>query len=308
MQGARLHASKFTAVYAAALVAATLCGVLLGAALTPASARACAACGCGDPTLTVMGNEQPFAGRLRLALRLRARGDRIDRVHILEGRSDLTLAWTPIDRLTFSLEAPLVYRSVSVAGEPSRGALSFGDVEARVRWFVYRDRALAPRHLIALVGGVSAPTGRASSDDVGLPHDALAGTGVWSPLLGVSYAYFALPFSFFASVVGYARLGTMDGEAPGESLRITTAGQYQATPAVALRWSADLRVDARVRHLAGQREHGTGGTILFTGPDVILSPGADVIVVAGVRIPVVQALAGSHIESVLAELTVAADL
>lgn len=255
-----------------------------------------------------MGSEQPFAGRLRLALDVRVRGDRIDDVHILEGRTDLTVAWSPLDRLTLSLELPLVYRSVSVAGAAARDALSLGDVEARVRWFVYRDSALAPRHLLAIVAGISAPTGRASSDDAGLPHDALAGSGVWSPLLGVSYAHFALPFSFFASVVGYARLGTMDGESPGESLRITTAGQYQATEAVALRWSIDARVDARVRTIDGQREHGTGGTILFTGPDVILSPVTDVVIVAGVRVPVVQALAGSHVETVLVSLTVAADL
>jgi len=290
------------------VVVVVLWGASVGASLFPSRALACAACGCGDPTLTVMGNEQPFAGRLRVALRLRARGDRIDAAHIVEGRSDLAIAWSPLDRLTLSIEAPLLYRSVSIAGASPRDAMSFGDVEARARWFVYRDRALAPRHLIALVGGVAAPTGQASSDDAGLPHDLLPGTGVWSPLLGVSYAFFALPYSFFASVVGYARLGTMDGEAPGESLRVTAAGQYQATEAVALRWSVDTRVDARVRTLEGQREHGTGGTILFTGPDFVLSPSADVVVVAGVRIPVVQALAGSHVESMVAELTVAADL
>lgn len=255
-----------------------------------------------------MGNEQPFAGRLRLALGLQARGDRIDDVHIVEGQSDLTLAWSPIDRLTLSLQVPLVYRSVSVAGERARDAISLGDTELRVRWFVYRDRPLAPRHLLALVGGISMPTGRASSDDAGLPRDALPGTGVWSPLLGVSYAYFALPFSVFVSAVGYARLGTMDGEAPGESLRLTTAGQYQASDAVGLRWTFDVRVDARVRTIEGQREHGTGGTILFTGPDVIVSLVTDVVIVAGLRVPLVQALAGSHVETVLAQLTVAADL
>ena len=285
-----------------------LLGVLLSVTAPPSSARACAACVCGDPTLTVMGSEQPFAGRFRLGLRLRLRGDRIDDVHILEGRSDLTVAWSPLDVLTLSVEAPAVYRSVAIPNARTREALSFGDVEARARWFVYRDRAFAPRHLLALVGGLSMPTGRASSEDAGLPEDALAGTGVWSPLLGVSYSYFARPYSLFASVAGYARLGMANGESPGESLRFTTAAQYQATEAVGLRLSVDGRVDGRARMQGEPREAGTGGTILFAGADVVLSPMTDLIVVAGFRVPVVQALAGSHVETMLGEVTVAADL
>lgn len=41
---------------------------LLVSLLWPGDALACAACGCGDPTLTTMGAEKPYAGRMRLAL------------------------------------------------------------------------------------------------------------------------------------------------------------------------------------------------------------------------------------------------
>jgi hypothetical protein len=287
-----------------------LAGVLGTAVLLgPVSrARACAACASGDPMLTVMGTEQPYAGRLRLAVRGRVRGDRLEDVKVFEGRTDLSLAWSPIPSLSLSAELPLVGRSVSVGGAPRRASFALGDLEARARWFVYRDRGLAPRHLLALVGGVAAPTGETSASDAGLPRDALAGTGVWSPLLGVSYAYFANPFAFFASVAGYLRLGTMDGEAPGESLRGTIAVQHQLVPALALRVAADARLDARVRRIDGQREHGTGGGIAFAGVDAVVSLGGDVVLVASVRVPVVQALEGDHVETALGELALAADL
>jgi hypothetical protein len=289
-------------------LAAALAAAALFVSVKPATARACAACGSGDPTLTVMGTEQPYAGRLRLALRGRVRGDRLDDVKVLEGRTDLSLAWSPLPSLSLSAELPVVARRVSVSGTPRGNPVSFGDAEARMRWFVYRDSALGPRHLLALVGGVAAPTGEASAVDAGLPRDALAGTGVWSPLLGVSYAYFANPFAFFASVAGYLRVGTMDGEAPGESLRGTVAVQHQVLPALALRFAADARVDARVRRLDGQREEGTGGGIAFAGLDVVVSLGGDVLLVAGLRVPVVQALEGDHVETAIGELALAADL
>ncbi len=255
-----------------------------------------------------MGTEQPYAGRLRLALRGRVRGDRLDAVKVLEGRTDLSVAWSPLPSLSLSAELPVVARRVSVGAEPRGNTVSFGDAEARVRWFVFRDSALGPRHLLALVGGVAAPTGEASAVDAGLPRDALAGTGVWSPLLGVSYAYFANPIAFFASVAGYLRLGTMDGEAPGESLRGTVAVQHQILPALAVRFAADARFDARVRRFDGQREEGTGGGIVFAGLDGVVSLGGDVLLVAGLRVPVVQALEGDHVETAIGEVALAADL
>lgn len=289
------------------LVAALATSALLVLA-QPSAARACAACASGDPTLTVMGTEQPYAGRLRVALRGRLRGDRLDDVKVLEGRMDLSLAWSPLPSLSLSAELPVVARRVSVGGAPRRHSVAFGDAEARVRWFVYRDSAFGPRHLLALVGGVAAPTGEASAVDAGLPRDALAGTGVWSPLLGLSYACFVHPLAFFASVAGYLRLGTMDGEAPGESLRGTVALQHQFLPALALRFAVDARFDARVRRFDGQREQGTGGGIAFAGLDVVVSLGGELLLVAGLRVPVLQALEGDHVETAIGELALAADL
>ena len=42
-------------------------------ALVPAPVSACAVCGCGDATLTSMGAEAPYQGRLRVSLEARYR-------------------------------------------------------------------------------------------------------------------------------------------------------------------------------------------------------------------------------------------
>src|SRR5687768_1971981 len=93
--------------------------MLLALAVTGASGRAqaCAACGCGDPTLVSAGTEQPFAGRLRGSLELRYRTDSIgepgvDRLFIREARADLSLAYAPLPALFFMATLPFVHRSV----------------------------------------------------------------------------------------------------------------------------------------------------------------------------------------------------
>ncbi|HYO67567.1 MAG TPA: hypothetical protein VEU33_15940 [Archangium sp.] len=55
----------------------------------------------GDPTLTSMGTEQPFAGRLRLANQVRAWSlttgqDAVDAVSLRELRMDLSVAYAPL--------------------------------------------------------------------------------------------------------------------------------------------------------------------------------------------------------------------
>lgn len=291
-------------------------GALAGA---PARARACAACGCGDPTLVVMGAEQPFAGRMRLAGTLRHRADRIgagqDRVLLRETRLELSASWSPVDWLALSATMPIVHRALDLGDGPYGprapvDAFSPGDLEVRARIFVFRDRALSPRHLLAVQAGLGVPTGatRALSNEIRLPQDALAGLGAWSPIAGVSYAFFDDPWSFYASAVTWLRIGGHDGERPGEQVRLGATLQRQLGAVLALRAAADLRVDAATRLEDGARDPNSGGAILYAGPDLVLSPLTDLLVVVGLRVPVVQGLRGAHVERAIAELSVAGDL
>ena len=96
------------------LVAALAVAFLL---LPSGDARACASCGCGDPTLTSMGTEQPFAGRLRLATQMRAWGLASGQLGenaaaLRELRMDLSVAYAPTPWLFLSAMAPLLPSSV----------------------------------------------------------------------------------------------------------------------------------------------------------------------------------------------------
>ena len=60
--------------------------IMVALSLPVGDAWACSTCGCGDLTLTVMGSEKPYAGRLRAALELRHRTDAVGRPGFNEQR------------------------------------------------------------------------------------------------------------------------------------------------------------------------------------------------------------------------------
>jgi hypothetical protein len=203
-----------------------------------ARGRACATCGCGDPTLTAMGTEKPFHGRLRASIDARHRTDDIgepgvDQIRLRETRVDGQLAWAPHERVFLLGSVPLLQRSVGYVNGAETNTVAIGDVELRAKAFVFIDRSFAQRHLYAVTGGLKVPTAprqRSDADGRYLPIEAQPGTGSWDPLLGMSYAFFARPFSFYASMQGSAPLrGTSEFRA-SPSLRTTTAIQ-SATPA-----------------------------------------------------------------------------
>jgi hypothetical protein len=263
---------------------------------------ACAACACGDPTLTAVGVEQPFAGRLRSSLELRYRTDSIgapgvDETEIVELRADLSTAWSPREVLSFVVTLPLVYREVtdvSLAVDRSWGP---GDLEIRSKLFVYRDRALAPRHLLALMLGLKAPTAPFRRDSEGelLPLEAQAGTGSWDLLVGPSYALFEGSFSLYASAQAQLPIVTSDDLEPGASLRATLAPQLQVLESFAVRGAVEARAD-RVSEEEGEVDPNSGGVVVFAGGDLLVSPLLDLTLAAGARLPVLQALRGFHRE------------
>jgi hypothetical protein len=266
-----------------------------------------------------MGAEQPFAGRVRLAGTLRHRGDRIgageERVSLRETRLELAASWSPLDWLALSATMPIVHRYLELGDGPLGArapvdAFSPGDLELRVRFFVFHDRAFAPRHLVAVQAGLGLPTGatRALSEEIRLPQDALAGLGAWSPIAGLTYAFFDEPWSLYASAVAWLRFGGHDGERPGEQVRVGVTLQRQLGTVLATRAAVDLRIDAATRLADGGRDPSSGGAILYVGPDLVLSPTTDLLLVVGLRAPAVQGLRGQHVERAIVELSVAGDL
>lgn len=286
-----------------------------GAVLAPvSSAWACATCACGDPTLTSMGTEQPFSGRLRLSTTLRAWGhtvgqERVDALRLREARMDVAVAYAPLPWLFLSATLPLQareVRSVSLARERGWGV---GDVEVSAKAFLYQDREFSADHLFSVLAGVKLPTAPRlrAEDGTLLDLDTQLGSGSVDPLAGVAYQHFRGDWSFLVSATGFLPLRGMLGFKAGPSVRTTLAAQYQPAPKWAVRLGLDGRIEAAA-DIDGEKEENGGGVIGYASPDVLFSPSTDIVVAAGVRVPFFNRLHGRVAPTPIAMMSVAYDL
>lgn len=266
------------------------------------AAEACAGCDSGDTTLTAAGTEQPFAGRLRSALELRYRTDSlgrrgVDQARIREVRAELSTAWAPREDLFLLAGVPLLYREVDNDNLAQDEVWALGELTLRAKWFVLRDRALAPRWLGAVLVGLKFPTAPRLKDGAGryLPLEAQPGSGSLDVFVGPSLAAFAGAFSGYASLYWLEPLLTRAPLTPGGSLRASAAFQWQIHDPAALRVASDVRWDQPNRE-AGQVDPNSGGAIVFVGPDVLWSPMLDLSMLLGARFPMLDRLRGGHAE------------
>lgn len=286
--------------------------MLLGG--TPKAASACAVCNAGDPTLTSMGAEQPYQGRLRPSFSLQYRTDeigqpRIDQLKLSEQRLDINLAWAPQARLFVTGTMPVLRREVRYVNLAKRTMVGPGDAELRVKYFLWKDQDFGAKHLVAALLGVKLPTGQVEqgADGRTLPAELQPGTGSIDPLAGLSYAHFAWPWSVYASVQLFATTKGTEGMRASRSVRATAVAQWQATATVALRLGLDGRVDGKAIE-DGRAERDSGGFIGFVSPEVLLSPALDWAILLSLHQPVVQALSGFHREGSIWSVGVAKDL
>lgn len=268
----------------------------------PSRAMACASCGCGDPTLTVMGAEQPFTGRLRFSSQLRYRWDQLggsDSAEIHEVQLTVSGAWAPADWVMLSVAMPLVFRDVQWANLGHASVLGPGDADIRGRFVLLRDRTFAPSHMLGVTAGVLLPTSvdQHAPDGTLLPYEAQTGMGAVAPLAGVYYQHFADPWSVFASATVTLPFAPRYSEAPGPSLLGSLALQYRFDTMFTLRGAVDARFDAPGTE-DGVMDPQSEELTLFLSPDLLWSPATDVTVVMGVRVPVVQVSESGRSEGV----------
>jgi len=276
--------------------------VLLALAASSKRADACAACGCGDPTMTSLGTEKPFKNRVRGGFELRYRTDAlgisgVDRYRLDEERLDLYMAWAPHERVFLQLSVPTLRRNVDDVNLSQTTMYGLGDVELRGKFFVLQDRKVAPRHLFSLLAGLKVPSAQRQTDATGaaLPIEAQPGSGSFDPIFGAAYAYFAKPWSFFVSAYGTLPTRGRESFRASPSLRTTVAGQYQFSRRFAARANIDARLDGKA-YERGEPERDSGGAIFFASPEVLFTPQTDVTLFASFRYPVLNLLYGHHEE------------
>ncbi|WP_434390964.1 transporter [Melittangium boletus] len=282
--------------------------------LLAGEARACATCACGDPTLTSMGTEQPFAGRLRLATQVRAWGldsgqVTVDGLALRELRMDLSAAYAPLPWLFLSATLPVQARTVRDVSLAREAGWGIGDMEVAAKVFLFRDREFSANHLFGVLVGTRLPTSSTLRDAQGrvLSLDAQLGTGSWDPLLGLSYTAFLGDWSFLASATGYLPTRGREGFRAGPALRSTLAAQFQPATRWALRMAVDGLVEGESNH-AGVRDEVGSGSLVYLSPDVLLSPAMDVVVQLGVRLPVLNRMRGDVRQMPILQVALAYDL
>lgn len=282
--------------------------LVLAAALAAAfgfspEALACSTCACGDPTLTVMGAEQPYAQRLRASALLRTSGQRFGSgaatTRLSEVRTELSVAYAPLSWLMLSLTAPLVRRVIDFPNLARDTTLALGDLELRARAFVWRDRSFDPNHLVAVVAGVELPTARswATADDAARPVELQIGSGSFDPIAGLTYSYFGSQVSFHAVSTVLVPTRGFEGTRQGLSWRTSLAAQYQPFTYFGVRVGADARLDRPAVEPGGSPDPNSGGLVGFATFGAVSSVLEDLVVQASLSIPVVQHLEGEQGES-----------
>jgi hypothetical protein len=275
---------------------------LLGQAGAASDAFACGTCSVGDPTLTIVGFEQPKANRFRSSATVRHRNDRlgepeVDQLTLSEQRMELAAAYSPIDRFTVSLMMPLVHRAVTAVNLAEANLWAPGDLELRLRGVIWRDRKLAPRHLVSLIGGLEFPTSSIETDAEGVPMplEFQAGTASWDPIAGASYTMFFDPWSLYVSSVAiFPTKGVADTDV-GTSFRQTVLGQFQPWRFLGFQAGAEFRID-QPGYIAGVRDPDTGGHITYGTVGLIALPHQKLLLHATAAVPLVQRLDGNHEE------------
>jgi hypothetical protein len=267
-----------------------------------AEASACGTCSVGDPTLTVVGFEQPKANRVRTSAALRHRSDSIgetevDQLTLSEQRMELAGAYSPTDRFSLSLMMPLVHRLITEVNLAEASIWAPGDLDFRMRGVIWRDRKFAPRHLVSLIGGLEFPTSSIEYDQNGvpLPLEFQAGTGSWDPIVGASYTMFSDPWSVYVSSIAiFPTKGIADTQA-SNSFRQTVLGQFQPWKFLAFQVGAEFRIDGP-GYVAGVRDPNTGGHITYGTLGIVGLPHEKIMVHATAALPIVQRLDGTHRE------------
>ncbi len=274
----------------------TILGCFVAALLTPSQAAACTACACGDPTLVVVGAEQPFRGRLRFSLTgrgrtLRAIGQSVDE-HVLTP----SVAYSPSEDLVLTLSVPFMHAQMNYANLAQTNAFGPSDAEMWGRLVVFRDDPVRLNHMVtAAVGAVLPTAADVRTDD----PDLSVGQRALGAAFSLAYTYFADPFSVFVSASAVVPIASLQ-EPATFMFRQTAALQWQPITAFAVRMGAGFRYETP-RH--GDNSAAAGVLLM---PDIVISPLMDVLIVLGVRIPVWQT--GTWQEDVGGEVSLIWDL
>lgn len=274
-------------------------GLSLGAVLHGGGVFACATCLCGDPTITTMGAEKPFSGRLRGSVDWLTRSERsgqpgISEHNIDEKRVTLSVSYAPSTDWIFALGVPLVEKEVRRFDLSRETASGVGDADLSARWYLGNTR----EHLWGVQFGVRVPTSSEQTlSGEAIDFDAQPGAGATIPSLGLWYGNFRSPDFFYASTVYQRAVDTgYQGYEMGDVLLLTGHVQHGLwEQQLALSFSLDGRWKKRDAYF-GETDENSGGVLIMATPGISWTPVTDLIFNVTYQIPAVENLYGEQKE------------
>ncbi len=280
-----------------ALLLASIFTLLSGPAFS------CATCLCGDPTLTTMGAEKPFTGRLRFSLDYLDRSETsgttgVDRTDTDEQRTTLGVSYWPAENWAIGVRLPWTSKQSTQSNLAQQSTDAIGDVDVDLRYYLWQDQPHRPRHLVGLQGGLRLPLADEETNaGVSLDIDVQPGGGLWLANIGLWHGYFSFPWMVYSS--SQLSIGLDEGYGQfeyGSSIKLSSTVQYAINYQLALRLGADLRWSGRDSY-ADVREENSGGFIAFLSPGIVLTIAPDLILHASVQLPTIDHLNGEQQEN-----------
>lgn len=279
--------------------------------LASSPAQACSTCKCGDYSITLLGTEKPYAGRLRAALdtlvRSESQGAGASERETDEWRNTLGLSYSFTENLTLGIQVPWVRKEIRDANLAEQDAQGWGDADLVGWWVLHRGGETALNHLAGLRFGLRLPT----SEEIErsgqlLDIDVQPDAGALAPSLGAWYRYYRFPWLLSTSAVYYAYGEGNQGFDPGDAATASVLGQYALDANWALQLGLDLRHADKNRH-GGTLDPDSGGTLGMAYAGAAARFFEELSVSAGVQLPLIDALNGAQTEEPALRLSFAYD-
>ncbi len=286
--------------------------LLLVLALAPAPVFACATCLCGDPSITTLGTEKPFAGRLRASVEYLTRSENVggglDAHDIEEDRATYSLAYAPNEHWILGASLPLVRKHVERPDLSEEEASDLGDADLSARWFLGSDERFPSRRLWGLQFGLRVPTSsEQQADGQAVDFDAQPGAGATIPSAGAWYGYYRLPWLLYGSAIAQVAADEgYQGYEAGDVVLLTGLSQYGVLEKFALQFSLDARWKDKDRY-NDVSDPDSGGVLVMATPGLAWTVVSDLIFSLSYQIPAVEDLNGEQEEDAIFRVSVVYD-
>jgi len=262
----------------------------------------------GDPTLTLMGTEKSFIGRLRFSADYLSRIEKMglegfNQVKLTEQRVTFGVGYAWDEKLNLSMRLPIVRKQLQFVNLAEQTHTGMGDLELSAKWTLFSDDQHQHRHLWGIVGGARIPTTIKINN---LDIDGQSGTGAFVPNVGLWYGFYEYPYFLYASSVYHYAFEGFDKFKAGDAVVSTLAGQFALDHSFAIQLALETSWSQQNK-MNSQADPDSGGTLGFLSPKLIYSITPDILVNLGVQIPVIKKLKGHHQEDTTLQFGVVYD-